>query len=53
MTILSKMAYSIQSSLLNFKESVCDDGKFCERFLEGLFGATVVWIMYVALLPIM
>lgn len=53
MTILSKMANNIQSSLYNFKESICNDGRFCEQFLEGLFGATVVWIMYVALLPIM
>ena len=53
MTTLTKVGYTMSSILVNLKERICNDGRFCDDVGMALMGITTVWMMVVALQPIM
>ena len=52
MTTLTKVAHTITDTLVSIKNRVCDDGQFCENVALSFLSITTVWMMFVAMQPI-
>ena len=52
-TLISKVGQTLSTHLNAFKDRFCNDGYFCDDLAMGLLSVLTVWMMYVAMLPIL
>lgn len=53
MTTLTKVGHTVSNILSNLKDRACNDGRFCDDVAMTLLGFTTVWMMIVAMQPLM
>lgn len=53
MTTLTKVASSLFDSVNTIKERICNDGQFCDDIAMAFLSAVTVWMMVVAMQPLL
>jgi hypothetical protein len=53
MTTLTKVAHGINSQLIELKDRICNDGQFCDDIAMTALAGVTLWIMILAMQPIM
>lgn len=53
MTTLTKVAHGINLYLIDLKDRLCNDGQFCDDIAMTALAGITVWMMVVAMQPIM
>lgn len=53
MTTLTKVASSLSDTVSSIKDRFCNDGQFCDDVGMGLLTALTMWMMVVAMQPIL
>lgn len=53
MTTLTKVASSLFDSVIEFKNRLCTDGQFCDDMAMTALAGITVWMMVVAMQPLM
>lgn len=52
-TLVKKVGNNILHSLADLKERLCNDGQFCDDVAMMALAVLTVWMMYVAMQPLM
>ena len=52
-TLVKKVGHNILHSLADLKERLCNDGQFCDDVAMAALAVITIWMMYVAMQPLM